>query len=79
MMAKTAFVSLEVENGRVVRVDGSISPDLDFFESLFSSGPSLFGKSVTDALNTCAEEGYEHFFTEAAGGKTIYRLKLVSR
>jgi hypothetical protein len=77
-MAKSTFVSIEVENGKVVNIEGNIKPDPGFWGGINSAPFLLGGQKVNDALNACAEEGYEHFATETVGKKTIYRLKLLN-
>jgi hypothetical protein len=68
-MSNTPFIALETENG-IVR--GKIYGGGWFG----SSELELTGKKITDALNKCAEHGYEHFDTDTIGDKKIYRLKL---
>ena len=76
---KSAFVSIEVEDGKVVLVEGNIKPDPGFWGGINNAPFLLGGQKVNDALNACAEEGYEHFATETIGKRMVYRLKLVSK
>jgi hypothetical protein len=79
IMAQSKFISIEVENGVVKKVEGNPNPDKGPFGSIFSGVPELYGQRANDALNACADLGYEFMATETVGKKTIYRLTLSSR
>lgn len=72
-MAKSPFIALVTVRGTVKEVEGQVSGG---WNVLWGSALEVTGMKVTEALNKCYEAGYEHFDTEEAGEKKIYRLKL---
>ncbi|MCU0484991.1 MAG: hypothetical protein MUC85_02670 [Anaerolineales bacterium] len=72
-MPSTPFIELESEKGIVRRVEGKVSSGEGFFGESYIN---FYGDRITDALNKCAQAGYEHFDTDVVGETKIYRLKL---
>ena len=71
-MAKTTFVSIITVDGVVKKIEGDFTNG-----GLFDDAPTVFiNKSLTDMLNKCDKEGYEHFETETIGKTKVYRMKL---
>ncbi len=81
-MAQSAFISIETLDGIVKAFEGNITPDQrpGWYQALFGSGVVEFeGMRINDALNLCAQAGYEHLITETIGKRVVYRLKLKAK
>jgi hypothetical protein len=76
-MPSSPFIAIETNNGVVQRVEGQVSSGSGGW--LGESYYSFAGKGITEVLNHCAEQGYEHFDTDVFGDKKIYRMKLTKK